>query len=66
MRILSCQKLARNMAWIALVFSALPVLAQLQSEVRTASGNVQLRQLITARLLEDRIVHGANMLRLLL
>ena len=41
MRILSCQKLARNMAWIALVFSALPVLAQLQSESGMEGTNFQ-------------------------
>src|SRR5579864_4341225 len=41
MRILSCQKLARNMAWIALAFSALPVLAQLQSESGMEGTNFQ-------------------------
>lgn len=38
MRILSCQKLARNMVWIALAFSALPVLAQLQSDSGNEAG----------------------------
>jgi len=38
MRILSCQKLARNMVWIALAFSAVPVVAQLQSDSGNESG----------------------------
>jgi Flp pilus assembly protein TadD len=38
MRILSWQKLARNMAWIALAFSAVPVVAQLQSDSGNEAG----------------------------
>ena len=41
MRIPACQKLARNIAWVALAFSAVPVLAQLQSDSGLEGTNFQ-------------------------